>query len=78
MNIPPWNPAIRRKLSSIDRTSKEGTENTARDIVHIWRAHGYDTVTAEVYPIAPSREARCERLYGVKLNLIGALPPRTA
>lgn len=76
MNIPPWNPSIRVSKPP-ERLSKEGAERTAREIVHVWRCHGYQNVQAIVEPVTyHSGRGPAETLYCVRTNLVGGLPPR--
>lgn len=82
MNIPPFvtlqrdgsgQPIVR------ERSTREGAEETARAIKHVWRCHGYQNVTAEPYIAVASRKTQlgCGAVWGVRTNLVNGLPPRT-
>lgn len=83
MNLPPFVPLRRNQDGQPifrDRCTREGAEDTARAIKHVWRCHGYQNVTAEIY-VAVSQSGDTTKMvgktiWGVKTNLVGGLPPR--
>lgn len=84
MNVPPFKTSPGRGARSYtppDLCSEEGAKRAAREIVHIWRCHGYQTVKAWVEPLLPEDYRHNSgknggKAWAIKTNLVGGLPPK--